>query len=611
MVAQSDSDANALAQFGQQTASQWMDQATGFVNVLTQLAASEFRPELVDASLPRTFTTREQEMRSAIDRTPIRPQDPNFAPPSDPGGLTVSSIREAVNVAVPTFSTAAPALNLPVRPEFVVPDKPVAPNIRDIAVPTAPNIELPETPVLQAVSFPDAPAIQLPIFSAAPPVEPEFLLQTRSFEWVEEPFEVPNIDAARALMRQDLEQGGYGIHPDDEEALWERARDRELRQGQADEVEATRSFASLGYPMPPGAMAKRMDDARRGAQERLSEASREISVTRADLFRQARRFAVEQSVAIDSVRLTQHGFKMERSLNAARFAAEFAIAVYDAEARVYNTKVQAFSTLVQAYSVQLQAELAKMEIYRTEVQAAAEKSRAQLTQVQLFATIIQAAQTRVSLFESQVRAASLEADMERIKLDQFRSQIEAFVGEVRANALTLDAYQGAIRGELAKVQVFDTQVRAFATQVQAAGIESDVRNRNVTVDIERRRAEIAEFAARIEKYRSDVSAETARVGAQVQLFASDTDLYRASMQAWEGLTRVGIAELNNLSRKFEQEVAFEQANSRLQLEAVVESARRRFDAANAGTDVVKAFSEMAGNSMGYLLARIKSEEVGA
>jgi hypothetical protein len=602
-------DPNAVFQFAQQTAAQWNDQAVNFVATLTDLAASEFVPQLADARLPVVFNSFAADMRARVDVRPGKPSGMAFQAPGAPPNLAVSGIREAVNVAIPDFTEAAPQLNLPAQPGFAIPPKPAAPDVQTVSVPAAPDIQLPEAPTVKVIAFPDAPSVQLPTLSATPPEEPDLLLQTTEFEWVEPPLGVPLLDRAGEITLDEMNEGGHGIHPNDEESLWERARDRELRQAQAQEEDAFGAFSSLGHSLPTGALARRIDELRRDAQGRISDANREISVVRADLFRQARQAALERAVNIDSVRLTQHGFRMERALNAARFGAEFGIAVFDAQARVFNIRVQAFDTFVRAYNAQLQGELAKVEIFRTQVQAAAEQQRAEMIQVELYSAIVNAARTRVQIFESQVRAASLEMDVERLKTEVFRSQIEAFVAEIRGNAIALDAYQAAVRGELAKLEVFQTQVGAFSARVQAAGIESDVRNRNVSVDIARRQSEIAQFQAEVQRFQAQLAGETARVEALLREYGADTEVYSAAMRAWTGLTSVTLGEVENLSRKFEQEVAFEQSNARLQLEAVVEAARRRFDAANAGSSVVQAFSEMAGQSAGFLLAQI--EESGA
>lgn len=48
------------------------------------------------------------------------------------------------------------------------------------------------------------------------------------------------------LLYSDLINGGYGIDPNDEENLWNRAREREIRSMQSQQDSSTRQFAALG-----------------------------------------------------------------------------------------------------------------------------------------------------------------------------------------------------------------------------------------------------------------------------------------------------------------------------------------------------------------------------
>lgn len=599
------SDPDALASAANSVVSRWENQATTFINDLRTLASTQFSPNLADPRLPVAFTTRDNEMRTAIDSAPTKPSGLAFVSPSDVGEAPTISIRDATVVAVPTFSEAAPQLDLPVRPAQQTSVRPQEPTLKSVSAPISPVITLPTPPTLSGVSFPSAPSIELPIFSQSFPEEQDFLLQTTSFGWVEPELPTPLIDEATSKLLGDLQNGGYGIEPLDEDLLWERARDREVRQGQQAEQQVLDTFANRGYELPPGAAQAGAHRAYTESQRNLSEANREIAVARAALFRETRQFAITQGTTIDATRLQHAGFRMERALNAARFSAEFAVAVHDAAIRAYNARVQAYASYVQGYRAVLEAQLTQVQIFSEQVRAAVAQQQSQQVAVDLYRALVSASQAEVGLYETQVRAVVAEIDAERIKLQAFSAQVDAYATEVRANAVQFDAYEAGVRGELAKAQVFQTQVEAYRTQVQASSVESDIQNRQVQVDIAKAQAEVAAYATEVDAYRGRITGESARVDALVREYAADQGAFSATLQAWEGLTRATIAEIEAVSRQLVNEVQLEQSNARLQLEAAVEGARRRFEAANSGTALTQAFVELAQESLGLLSAKIE------
>ena len=89
-----------------------------------------------------------------------------------------------------------------------------------------------------------------------------------------------------------IQNGGAGLPPGIENAIWERARSRELRDHQLALDEIATDFASRGFSMPQGAMARRNDTATQIYQSRVSTLVREQAIEAARIEVENLQFAI-------------------------------------------------------------------------------------------------------------------------------------------------------------------------------------------------------------------------------------------------------------------------------------------------------------------------------
>lgn len=92
--------------------------------------------------------------------------------------------------------------------------------------------------------------------------------------------------------------GGTGLPPGIENAIWQRARKRELIEARRLENEALDQGASRGFPIPPGAITARMLMVQQEAADRSSTIVRDEAIKHIDIIIENVRFAVAQGVAI-------------------------------------------------------------------------------------------------------------------------------------------------------------------------------------------------------------------------------------------------------------------------------------------------------------------------
>ena len=505
----------------------WQPRAEAFLDTLAELATITFSPPAKQSN-SWSFTSTKGDGSTFLDIINSAPNRPSPLTVTTPGvpTLTPQTIRDAETVDVPVFADSPPALAIPTAPVFVRPSAPTAPSLKDTALPDEPTITLASTPTLTVVTFPSVPTLEIPTFTETFPVTPTIIVPSNTYGFVDENPVAPLLDQITLDLLSDLQNsGGFGINTVDEQALADRLVDREAQAGLADEENMFKEFSLRGSRFPPGALAKAIHSASFERNQRINEAQRELTTSRQDLIRRARENAISQGISVDSQFLNFQSARLERSLNSARFAAEFSVAIFDASVRKYNSDLNAFNIFTQSYEVRIRALLAETDIFKTQVDAASAQLDAQKTQVDIFNAQNEAQQTLINLFTAQLQAARIKTEVEKNKLDIFRSEIQAFIGQIEAQDSEAKVFDTTVRGELAKQSTYQSQVDAYKSRVEAARITQEIENINVRTDIQKAELNLREFAANIDKFNAQLNAEVEEVKAQVDVFGADIDQY--------------------------------------------------------------------------------------
>lgn len=160
-------------------------------------------------------------------------------------------------------------------------------------------------------------------------------------------------------LLSDMQNGGYGIETDDEEGIYNRARDRANEAGGARASEAVNRFASLGLSEPPGALSQNLDFITAEVVKDVGEVNREIFVNRTNLFVQNRQFAMTTSGTVD------------------QYLRNFFIQSLEVLLRELTVKIQNYDSLLRAEVARIQAVESEGRLKITEYQADISKYSAQ------------------------------------------------------------------------------------------------------------------------------------------------------------------------------------------------------------------------------------------
>jgi len=440
------------------------------------------------------------------------------APPSAP----TASFSTITDVTAPDLTAVAPTLAFPTAPSSALPASPgAAPAFDSPDIPTAPLVNLPTVPTFAALSLPTPPSIDLPTFTSSLPTD-DLTAPTAQFTFAEAAYSSTLLDPLKAKLLDNLTNGGYGIETADEIALFNRTRDREIEVMMSRIDDAGRAMAARGFPLPPGELSLFVDSAYQDMQNKVSAASRDITLERSKLYVENRQFTIREVKDLETVLINFHNSVQERALNVARLTVEMSVTIFNALVARYTARVSAYRAEAEAFADRIRGELAKAEIYRTEVEAKNVESQMQKTLVDTYLAQLKGIEVSVDIFKVKMEAAQIQANIERTKLEAFRAQVDAYTSQVQGKVAEFGMYRSQIEGETAKVQAFEAQVRAFVGQTDAAKIKSDIQLGRLQSETEQARVQLATYQGQLEQYKADVDR-------QVQSGRLQVDYYNAAV----------------------------------------------------------------------------------
>lgn len=107
-------------------------------------------------------------------------------------------------------------------------------------------------------------------------------------------------DASTNWLENAIDNGGTGILPAVESAIWNRARDREEIQRDGELSEVTTRSARAGWHIPPGALQKQIQTVRDNNAAQIGSVSRDAAIKAADQEQQNVQFAVNASIQLQN-----------------------------------------------------------------------------------------------------------------------------------------------------------------------------------------------------------------------------------------------------------------------------------------------------------------------
>ena len=530
---------------------------------------------------------------------------PTFTPtglvmPTDPSLGNVEALLSSLDVGDMDALPAAPVLpvlSIPQAPGMASITAPQRPDIdATVDLPEAPVQDMPSLEALEQITVPDFVFPELPDFDGQAPSADGIVVPNVFINWAEPQYESELLPDLLAQVKR-MMAGGTGLPAHVEDALFNRARERDSNETSRAVQEAVDTWAGRNFSMPPGMLAKQVSVAREQGRLKAAETNRDIMMEAAKWEIENIRFAVQQGMALEQLLQNLFENTCKRLFELAKFEAEAQISLFNAHIGLFNAKNQAFATLAQVFRTKLDAALGKLTAYKTAIEAQAAVGQINQQRVEVFKAKLQGVQAATEIFTSLMRGAQVKGDVIKNQFDAYRADVQAYSEQIGAEKLKFDAYASQIKGEEAKAGMLDSQARAYASTVQAIASKADIKVKGAQLKLEAARVWLAKYGAEWEGFRT-------KVGASVQQLQYGTEVFRSQVEGYRAQASLGISEAEVHSKFADMNTRTSIAYSQMALgrfQAVSQKAYQQAQLALEGSKAAGGFSaQLAAGAMSAL-----------
>lgn len=507
---------------------------------------------------------------------------PNF--PGPPSSFVPTPIAPPAISSPPVYGVVKPSIVFPNRPNpIVIGTAPVVPTVdTSVTYPTAPSYTFPSVPTLDSITLPTLDPLVYPTFSAIPPDDTFVAIPGNIFSFTEEDYGSTLFDSIVAALQDRVVNGGTGLNPVVEQAIWDRERNREDQAMLKAKEEIRAEFASRGHSLPPGVEYQKLLEVAVETQNKIVSFGRDIAIKQADLEQENVKHAITETVRLESTLIANWNSIMQRKFEVAKYTQEVAINIFEAQLSLYNARVAAYNIEVQVYNTIVQTELVKVQAYAAEVDAQKLINDINKTTVQIYSEQINAIGVLVSTYKTELEAVAIRLSAEKTKIDIYLGEMQGYIAEIEANKVEFETYKVAVDAETSKIEGYTADINAFAARVGAYSTEVGALVDSNRAEIDTERLRLDSYTNDLEAYKTQVQAETVRIKSKtdtyselVRAYATKTDAF--STEFTSGLAVYDAAIKENIARV---EVELKQAD--INITKVIEENKLLIETTKAG-----------------------------
>ena len=514
-------------------------------------------PDFIDASLIPEFDT-------AIN-LPTAPtfNVQNFDAGTLPDKINLSDLIKDLDLSdleLPA-TPEAPILNLPTAPSMDVISVPLRPEISDdVEMPDAPTIVIPEMDAMEKIQLPDFKYEEIPVFEGKPPefniAIPDNIdaLISDASQVVKQDYYAFNTESAiKPLVLEirswlDGSHTGLGLPAAVEQSLFNRARERTSRETERSVQEAVTEWASRGFSMPQGMLAKQVSDIRDQGKLAIADLNRDILIQSFDKQLEHIRFLTEQGMALEKMKQDMWLAYVSNTMELVKFQIDSKISVLNAQISIFNAQNSAFESLITVYKTKIDATISRISAYKAMLDAQAVIGQLNQQKVDVFKAKIEAVMTNVEVYKALVQGATARAGLIATKFDAYKSEVQAYSEQIGAEKLKVEAYDSQIKAETSKASMYESLARMYAATVDGVSAKANVKSKQIELNLEAARVKISEYQANIEAYKAEIDAKMGVVQSNTSAFNSQVELFKAQADVETSRVNTQASVIDSISR---------------------------------------------------------------
>jgi len=260
-----------------------------------------------------------------------------------------------------------------------------------------------------------------------------------NYDWQSAEYDESLQSPLKAKIIDGILNGGTGLLPEVEQAIYDREKARLDVEAQNNELLALNDMASRGSRLPQGALIARLDAARHKNGLLLADVNRDVMVKSADLAYQYGTFVVEKGIVLEGQLIDLYNGNENRRLDASKFTItnlveEFKIRVEGGNARL-QADVEMNKQLIAVFTAKVERFKAQLQASETEAEVQSKIETLKLGffdgQIKKFNSIVSAI---TEAYKSEVSVAVANSEMS-IKHGELLSKIEIAQAEINAELI--------------------------------------------------------------------------------------------------------------------------------------------------------------------------------
>lgn len=409
------------------------------------------------------------------DGDPTEPGEFNgiWNPPDDPPNITITEYTPdaLVEVGDPPTKPELDFSGRPDQPDIDVPTEP--PAITTPSLPSDPSITLPSPPSLRNIPIPELDPLSLPTFSATAPTIslPGVSVITPDAE------DGYSSAVLTALQNQILTvlNGDRGYLDEIWDAIWAREEKNEIEASEAARMQIQELWASNGWAAPGGVEAEQLLKVDQELQHKRITRAREMAIEQNKQEVERFNFHVAQGIALENMLIGLYSQMAERELKRVEITNAAALAFLDAYVKSKNLEMDLYKTKAQVHRDLIQAELAKVEVFKAEIEASALIQGINEQDVKIYLGRLEGVQKEIAIYLAQLDGVKTQNEINRTIIAVFAEKLNAIKTAIEAEKVKFEAWDLQVRGELGRVQLFSAEANLFANEVQAVAQENTAR----------------------------------------------------------------------------------------------------------------------------------------
>jgi hypothetical protein len=203
-------------------------------------------------------------------------------------------------------------------------------------------------------------------------------------------------------------------------------------------------------------------------------------VKQAELEQQGMFKSLELAVQLEKVLIDNLNDYARRVLDTSKTTAEVTISLFRERINRYNALLAAFKADMDSYKTNIEAEIARVEVYKARLQGQQIIAGIDETAVKLYTAKIGAIGQLVDIYKTGVQAVTSMYEAERQKIEMYKTKIDAYTATVKSIT-----------------EKYATQVEGFKAYLSAWTASSDSQTKLIDVGV---RAQIAETEATLKEW---------------------------------------------------------------------------------------------------------------